>query len=314
MNLVLKVIIYLISRYRCRTLYEKFLLFDSENCAAWMKFAELETLLGDVDRARSIYELAVSQPRLDMPEILWKAFIDFEIEQEEVDRARDLYKRLLDKTQHVKVWLSFAHFELSIAHEDRMTQARHVYEEANKNLRTSGADKEHRLMLLEGWRDFEVENGDEKSLKEVRELMPKRVKKRRKIEGEENMGEAAGWEEYFDYIFPEDEGAKPNLKLLAMAKMWKKQKEVQAPEQVQAPDDVQAPDQFQAPAQILAPDQVQAPDDAQAPKANLEVKPPEPQDDENVPKEEEVKTETAENLDADDEDMKNESSSSEDDE
>ena len=37
--------------------------------------------------------------------------------------------------------------------------------------------------------------------------------------------DAGGWEEYFDYIFPEDEGAKPNLKLLAMAKMWKKQKE-----------------------------------------------------------------------------------------
>ena len=35
----------------------------------------------------------------------------------------------------------------------------------------------------------------------------------------------AGWEEYFDYIFPEDEAAKPNLKLLAMAKLWRKQKE-----------------------------------------------------------------------------------------
>jgi len=32
--------------HRCRLLYEKFLLFDRENCAAWMKFAELETLLG----------------------------------------------------------------------------------------------------------------------------------------------------------------------------------------------------------------------------------------------------------------------------
>merc|ERR1712223_932134 len=43
------------------------------------------------------------------------------------------------------------------------------------------------------------------------------------VPGEENG--AGGWEEFFDYIFPEDEGAKPNLKLLAMAKMWKKQKE-----------------------------------------------------------------------------------------
>lgn len=57
---------------RCRTLYEKFLEFGPENCTVWMKFAELETLLGDVDRARGIYELAIKQPRLDMPEILWK--------------------------------------------------------------------------------------------------------------------------------------------------------------------------------------------------------------------------------------------------
>ena len=49
-----------------------------------------------------------------MPEILWKAYIDFEIEQEETDRARDLYKRLLQRTQHVKVWLSFAQFELQV--------------------------------------------------------------------------------------------------------------------------------------------------------------------------------------------------------
>jgi len=35
----------------------------------------------------------------------------------------------------------------------------------------------------------------------------------------------AGWEEYYDYIFPDDQSAQPNLKLLAMAKMWKKQTE-----------------------------------------------------------------------------------------
>lgn len=34
-----------------------------------------------------------------------------------------------------------------------------------------------------------------------------------------------GWEEFFDYIFPEDEATKPNLKLLASAKAWKKKQE-----------------------------------------------------------------------------------------
>ena len=44
-------------------------------------------------------------------------------------------------------------------------------------------------------------------------------------------GDDVGWEEYFDYIFPEDENARPNLKLLAMAKMWKKQKVVEEPKE-----------------------------------------------------------------------------------
>lgn len=35
-----------------------------------------------------------------------------------------------------------------------------------------------------------------------------------------------GWEEVFDYIFPEDEAVKPNLKLLEKAKAWKKRQEV----------------------------------------------------------------------------------------
>merc|ERR1719435_74244 len=168
---------------RCRTLYEKFLEFNPENVQTWMKFAELETLLGDVERSRALYELAINQPRLDMPEILWKAYIDFETEQEETDRARELYRRLLARTQHVKVWLSLAQFERQNDHEDRVVQTRHVFEEANKDLRQA-KEKEERLMLLEAWRDFEREEGTEKSQAQVAELMPRRVKKRRKVEAE----------------------------------------------------------------------------------------------------------------------------------
>merc|ERR1711979_183055 len=107
-------------------------------------------------------------------------------------------------------------------------QARHVYEEANKELRRA-REKEERLMLLEAWRDFEKEEGDEKSQAMVAQLLPRRVKKRRKIQTDD--GSDQGWEEYFDYIFPEDEAAKPNLKLLAMAKMWKKKKDVEPEDQ-----------------------------------------------------------------------------------
>ena len=68
-----------------------------------LQYAELETILGDADRARAIFELAIAQPKLDMPEVLWKAYVDFEIEQEEYNNTRNLYRRLLQRTQHVKV-------------------------------------------------------------------------------------------------------------------------------------------------------------------------------------------------------------------
>ncbi|XP_014826430.1 PREDICTED: crooked neck-like protein 1 isoform X2 [Poecilia mexicana] len=205
---------------RCRKLYEKYLEFSPENCTTWIKFAELETILGDVERARAIFELAISQPRLDMPEVLWKSYIDFEIEQEQFENTRNLYKRLLQRTQHVKVWISYAKFELSVDGPDRLQRSRQTYEDANKSMR-SCEEKEERLMLLESWRDFEREFGSDGTRERVRKLLPEKVKKRRKLTAED--GSDAGWEEYYDYIFPEDAANQPNLKLLAMAKMWKRQ-------------------------------------------------------------------------------------------
>ncbi|XP_003971475.2 crooked neck-like protein 1 [Takifugu rubripes] len=213
---------------RCRKLYEKYLEFSPENCTTWIKFAELETILGDSERARAIFELAIGQPRLDMPEVLWKSYIDFEIEQEEYENTRNLYKRLLQRTQHVKVWISSAKFELSVEDPERLQRCRQVFEEANKSLRNC-EQKEERLLLLESWRDFEREFGSDATIERVRKLLPEKVKKRRKLTAED--GSDAGWEEYYDYIFPEDAANQPNRKLLAMVKLWKKQQiEEDAPE------------------------------------------------------------------------------------
>ena len=96
---------------RCRKLYEKYLEFAPHNCVAWNKYAQMEALVGEVERCRGIYELSIMQPLLDMPEMLWKAYIDFEISQDEKDNTRRLYERLLERTQHVKVFISFAQFE-----------------------------------------------------------------------------------------------------------------------------------------------------------------------------------------------------------
>lgn len=141
---------------RCRTLYEKHIEWNPANCQAWIKFAELERGLDDLERTRAIFELAVDQPVLDMPELLWKAYIDFEEEEGEYDRTRQLYERLLDKTDHVKVWISYAHFEINVPEDDEVDEeqedqpiseeakqrARKVFERAYKSMKEKDLKEE----------------------------------------------------------------------------------------------------------------------------------------------------------------------------
>jgi len=218
---------------RCRKLYEKHLEFDPSNCSTWIKYCEMEMQLGEVERCRALYELAVNQGILDMPEVLWKAYIDFEIAAEESDRVRQLYERLLERTQHVKVWISYAQFEANSNDPDCLSFARNVYDRGDRSMQTSDS-KEERLLLLESWKDFEVRYGDELSQAAVEKKIPRKVKKRRKVQTDD--GSDSGWEEYYDYIFPDDESNQPNFKLLQMAQMWKHAKDIASDEDDEASD------------------------------------------------------------------------------
>jgi len=53
------------------------------------------------------------------------------------------------------VWLSYAQFELSVNDEASLQRTRNVYKQSNAALKDC-EDKEERLMLLEAWKDFEV--------------------------------------------------------------------------------------------------------------------------------------------------------------
>ena len=234
---------------RCRTLYEKHIEWNPSNCQAWIKFAELERGLDDLERARAIFELAIDQQTLDMPELLWKAYIDFEEEEGEYDRTRQLYERLLEKTDHVKVWISYAHFEINVSEEDEeeeeeeaqekpvsevaKARARKVFERALKSMKDKDLKEEvkflpshtylmnktlthsQRVSLLNAWLSFERTHGSESDIEDVQKQMPRKTKRRRKLDDD-------SYEEYIDYIFPADDKASQNLsKMLAMAQGWK---------------------------------------------------------------------------------------------
>lgn len=211
---------------RCRMLYEKWIEWDSGNCTAWIKFAELERGLEDYERVRAIFELAVQQPSLDMPELLWKAYIDFEEEEGEYENTRALYERLLQKTDHVKVWISYAQFELNIPDSDvdeeeeapisdaAKARARAVFQRAHKLYKERSLTTE-RVALLNAWKGFEDAHGSEQEKESLAKQMPRRVKKRRKLDDE-------SFEEYMDYVFPADDAGSAGLsRLLANASKWK---------------------------------------------------------------------------------------------
>ncbi|CDY31331.1 BnaA02g34100D [Brassica napus] len=217
---------------RCRRLYEKYLEWSPDNCYVWCKYAEFEISLEETERARGIFELAVSQTTLDLPEVLWKGYIDFEMSQGEVERTRALYERLLERTKHYKVWVSFAKFEAGEQDEDEeedgierkqecIRRTRAVFDRAYVYYKEVIPEmKEERSTLLEEWLNMEMSFGMLGDVSIVKSKLPKKLKKRKAITGEDGSVE---YVEYTDYLFPEELEAS-NLKILEAAIRWKKQK------------------------------------------------------------------------------------------
>ncbi|KAL3499253.1 hypothetical protein ACH5RR_038346 [Cinchona calisaya] len=152
-----------------------------------------------------------------------EAYIDFEISEHEFEKTRCLYERLLNRTKHIKVWLSYAKFEASAMEEpqeDIQQKEKCIQRARGKELSTFAPElKEERAMLLEEWLNLESSYGELGNV----DLVRVKLKKRRHIETEDHP---AGYEEeYIDYHFPEEPQV-TNLKILEAAYKWKKKQKV----------------------------------------------------------------------------------------
>ncbi|EPS94091.1 hypothetical protein FOMPIDRAFT_1026325 [Fomitopsis schrenkii] len=222
---------------RVRTLYEKYIEFDSSNSSAWVKYAELESQLEDFARTRAIFELGVTQQPLAMPEVLWKAYVDFEVEEGNREGARALYERLIALSGHWKVWIAFAEFEaapIPVARELReereeeeeeeeaemvpgdVERARRVFERGYADLRKQGL-KDERAALLEVWKTFEEKNGTPEDVQKVQSKIP--IVSARRVKTSDGQEELV-----WDMVFPDDEKESnpTSFQFLQMAHQWKK--------------------------------------------------------------------------------------------
>lgn len=210
---------------RCRKLYELCLQHHSELPSIWIEFASLEQELGEEDRARAIYKMAIDE-EMEKPETIWKNYIDFEIEEGNYENSRELYENLLKRNNHVKIWIAFAMFELSLSEvegsddQQCIINSRSIFKRGWDDLKKKNQVQE-RLVLLDGWEQFESEYGDSKTQKDVEDKKPSIVKKRRILTD-------GSLEEYEDYVFPTDDAdntlgqnSKMSM-LLQRAKDWKK--------------------------------------------------------------------------------------------
>ena len=188
--------------------------------------------------------------QLDAPEILWKAYVDFETAEGERARcsarstsaswtARSTSRcGYPSRSSSCERWRSTTTTTTTTRRRKRdeaarrraaangdaiprcpvfggaaTRRARDVYERALSSLKENQPDaKEERVMLLEAWRAFEEGVGGGEIARRVEKKMPRRVKRKRPIYTDD--GTPAGQEEYYDYIFPEEQGAAPNLKIL----------------------------------------------------------------------------------------------------
>ena len=68
---------------------------------------------------------------------------------------------------------------------------------------------------MNAWKSFENTHGSAEDIAKIEKQMPRKVKKRRKLDDDR-------YEEYMDYVFPaDDESAAKMSKLLQMAHQWK---------------------------------------------------------------------------------------------
>lgn len=218
---------------RCRKLYEKWLEVTPGMAIVWIKYYELEKLFGETDRARAILKAAVDFPGLNTPELVWKTWIDYETELGNLPSVRHIYEMLLERTNHPKVWISYSNFERK---HGSVISTRKIFNKACQKFQQIASDalkdpslapedfdstehSEERAQIFDEWLKWEQEVGDAAQIDRLQARMPNRVKKRRQLFSSD--GAESGWEEYYEFIFPDDEAAKPNIKLLSMAKKWK---------------------------------------------------------------------------------------------
>jgi crooked neck len=176
---------------RCRALFQQQIAGNKSSAELWLKFAAFERNLEEFERCLAIFQLCLAPENssLDMPELVWKAYIEQLIEMKQWANVASAYEQLLQRTQHLKVWLANANFFVKIK---EFSQARAVLKAANdyfiQQIKELSGEAElqkdsiliqqykaDRCVLLEKWLEFEQLYGASSDVDTISKLLPQVV-------------------------------------------------------------------------------------------------------------------------------------------
>ena len=188
---------------KARKLYESLICDFPKRVDGYVDYATFELEMENISRARAILQVCKTQ-NVDK-NLFYKTFIEFEQTLGEYDKVIDLYEEWLTIDDSPTTWSNYALF-MALVH---VNKGRDIYKKAYEAYKQRELIEE-RINLLELWKNYEMMHGDAASVDSVIQMLPKLVKTKT------SLGEK------FEYIFPDSMQNNSSLKLLEMAKQWKK--------------------------------------------------------------------------------------------
>lgn len=197
---------------RCRILHRKLCEFDPSSEDGWVSWALLEVEAGEPERSMAVFDVAVQMCPTQGG--LWDRFIWQALDLgKPLDSVRALHRRRVQADPSLRSWISLALFEAVEA--SSVESARLIFQEAVGSMKGVEGRSAERAEMVQSWLEFEHEFGDADTTADVQQMMPRRITRRRKLP----TGE---FQDYTDFLFPDDATAASHLRILEAAQQWKR--------------------------------------------------------------------------------------------
>lgn len=196
---------------RVRRVYERWLENMPSKGEVFLEYAQLENDLGEVERAWGILEVARTVEGVSRLEEIWE--MSLEVGKEVGKGGDELFEEYVKTVKGGKPWVTWAkEVEERGGTEE---EVREVFRRGERFVRGAavegGVAVEEVSVVVGEWMEWERSVGGK--LDGVRKLMPKRVKRTRRIRGVV--------EEYWEHVLPMDSSGGGTQLLVEAAKRWK---------------------------------------------------------------------------------------------